>query len=162
MILSEKELAGTIAPVWPPNRKCWVPHPRGVFVLAASVLSLKFVEEADCHPERSLAGFCQTQSKDLRLFFNELRIHHTRVGYLNPQLTTFNSPRIAGCPILAAASSRQGWDPLILNSPLSTRHESRGAPSLTQPHRGKGGIPQSSIGHIRLGTSAGMPRPGSA
>ena len=32
----------------------------------------------NCHPERSLPRFLrQTKSKDLRLFFNELQIHHT-------------------------------------------------------------------------------------
>jgi hypothetical protein len=35
-------------------------------------------KQTNCHPERSLARFLrQTQSKDLRLFYNEFLTHHT-------------------------------------------------------------------------------------
>ena len=40
--------------------------------------SIKFASHTRCHPERSLARIArQTQSKDLRLFFNEPLNHYS-------------------------------------------------------------------------------------
>jgi len=63
----------------------WAAHrPRKTTIqirlLVSSVPSLKFASKIRCHPERSLPRLVrQTESKDLRLSFNELRIQHTRM-----------------------------------------------------------------------------------